>query len=100
MLHFAGGIALRMNIGNFLQLQRAFEGDREMDAASEVEKIGRLEKLAGQIFIDPVIGQNRLQFARNHDQFMDKRARFLFATDVRAPAPDTSPEWPAQSADT
>jgi len=28
VLHFARGIALRMNVGNFLELQRAFERDR------------------------------------------------------------------------
>ena len=28
VLHLAGGIALGVNVGNFLQLERAFEGDR------------------------------------------------------------------------
>ena len=48
VLHFAGGIALGMNVGNFLELQRAFEGDGEVDAASEIQEIGVAEELPGQ----------------------------------------------------
>ena len=51
MLHFAGGIAFGVNVGDFLELQRAFEGDGVMDAAREIEKIGVAEKLAGQRFV-------------------------------------------------
>jgi hypothetical protein len=38
VLHFAGGIAFGVNVGNFLQLERAFERDRIVNAAAEKEK--------------------------------------------------------------
>ena len=46
VLHFAGGIAFGVDVGNFFQFERAFEGDGVVDAASEVEKIGMAEKQA------------------------------------------------------
>ena len=41
VLHFAGRVALGVNVGDFLELERAFEGDGEMDAAAEVEEVAR-----------------------------------------------------------
>ena len=41
VLHFAGGVALGVDVGDFLQLERAFEGDGVMDAAAEEEEIVR-----------------------------------------------------------
>ena len=52
VLHFAGGIAFGVDVGNFLQLQRAFESDRVVNAAAEVEEIGVAEELAGERFED------------------------------------------------
>ena len=52
VLHFAGGIALGVNVGNFLELQRAFERDGVVDAAAEIQEIGVAEKLPRQGFID------------------------------------------------
>ncbi len=49
MLHFAGGVALGVDVGNFLELERAFEGDGEMDAATEVEKIARVGEAGGEL---------------------------------------------------
>ena len=40
VLHLAGGIAFRVDIGNLFQLERALERDGEMNAAAEVQKIG------------------------------------------------------------
>ena len=51
MLHFARGIALGVNVRDFLELQRAFEGDRVVDAAREIEEIGVAKELAGQRFV-------------------------------------------------
>src|SRR5579875_3935820 len=45
VLHFAGGIAFGVNVGNFLQLQRAFQRDGVMNAAAEIQKIRMAEKL-------------------------------------------------------
>ena len=35
VLHLSGGIAFGVDVGDFFQLERAFEGDRVMDAPSE-----------------------------------------------------------------
>src|SRR5712671_7626906 len=45
VLHFAGGIAFGVDVGNFLELEGAFQRDRVVDAASEVKKIGITKKL-------------------------------------------------------
>jgi len=39
MLEFAGGIALGVDVGDFLQLQRAFERQRIAGAAAEIEHV-------------------------------------------------------------
>ena len=53
VLHFAGGIAFGVDVGNFFELQRAFERDGIVDAAAEIEKIGVAEKLARELFVIP-----------------------------------------------
>ena len=40
VLHLAGRIALGVDVRDLLQLQRAFERDRVVDAAAEVEEVG------------------------------------------------------------
>jgi len=45
MLHLTRRITLRVNVRDLLQLQRAFESDREIDATTEIEKVGRAEEL-------------------------------------------------------
>ena len=49
VLHFACGIAFGVNVGNFLQLESAFERDGEVNAAAEIEKIGVAEELARNV---------------------------------------------------
>ena len=49
MLHFAGRVAFGVDVGNFLELERAFEGDGEMDAAAEVEKVARVGEALAQL---------------------------------------------------
>ena len=39
VLHLTGRIAFGVNVGDLLQLQRAFERDREVNAAAEIKKI-------------------------------------------------------------
>ena len=51
VLHFARGVTFRVNVGNFLQLERAFQRDGVVDAATEVEEIGVAEELPGEIFV-------------------------------------------------
>ncbi len=52
VFHLAGGVAFRVNVGNFLELEGAFESDGIVDAAAEVEKIGVAEKLTGEVFVE------------------------------------------------
>ena len=39
VLHLAGGVAFGVDVGDFLELERAFEGDGEVDAAAEEEEV-------------------------------------------------------------
>ena len=39
VLHLAGRVALRVDVGDLLQLQRALEGHRVVEAAAEIEEV-------------------------------------------------------------
>ena len=39
VLHLAGGIALGVDIGDLLELERALEGDGVVDAAAQEEEV-------------------------------------------------------------
>ncbi len=95
VLHLARGIAFRVDVGNFLQLQRAFERDGEMNAAAEIEKIVGAEKLAGEVFVLPVVGQNGFELAGNAHQFMHESAGAILVPDARGFRRDRGREWPA-----
>ena len=45
VLHLAGRIAFGVDVGDFLELQRAFERDRIVDAAAEVQEVGAVVEL-------------------------------------------------------
>ncbi len=49
MLQFTGSVGLRMDVGDFFQLQCAFHGDRIVDGAAKVENIIRLDELFSDI---------------------------------------------------
>ena len=40
VLHLAGGIALGVDVGDLLELERAFERDRIVDAAAQEQEVG------------------------------------------------------------
>ena len=50
VFHFAGRIALGMDVGNLLELQRAFVGNRHVDAASQIETVANIFQLECQLF--------------------------------------------------
>ena len=50
VLHLAGGITLGVNVGDLLQLERAFERDRIVDAAAEIEEVGAVVELRRDLF--------------------------------------------------
>ena len=39
VLHLAGRVALGVDVGEFLELERAFQGDWEVDAAGQEQKV-------------------------------------------------------------
>ena len=41
MLHLAGRVAFGVDVGNLLELERAFQRNREMDSAAQKQKITR-----------------------------------------------------------
>ena len=45
VLHLAGGIALGVDVGDLLELERALERQREAGAAAEIEHVARLGDL-------------------------------------------------------
>jgi hypothetical protein len=50
VLHLASRIAFGVDVGNFLELERALERDRVVDAAAEIEEVARLAVLARDFF--------------------------------------------------
>ena len=70
MLEFAGGIAFGVDVGNFLQLQRAFQRERIAGAAAEIEDVFGFCDVARQFF-DVRLGCQRCGHqARNFHQPM------------------------------
>ena len=52
VLHLAGGIRLRMEIADLLELERALVGRRRIDAASEEERrVGAAEDARGSLVL-------------------------------------------------
>ena len=54
VLHLAGGIAFGVDVGNLLQLERAFERQRIGAAAAEIEHVACLGDLYGDL-ADPLV---------------------------------------------
>ena len=70
MLHLAGGIAFGVDVGNFFQLECAFERDRIVDAAAEEEKVLRPRVLLGELLARFFARQNLLQLAGQAREFV------------------------------
>ena len=59
MFHFGGRIAFRMNVADFLQLQRTFQRDREVVEPTKVQKVVEAKVLVGH-FTDSVMALQSL----------------------------------------
>ena len=61
-----------MNVRDFLELQSAFERDRVVDAAAQIEKIGKAEELPRQVFVEAsfIRLQDGFDFVRNAREFL------------------------------
>ena len=70
MLEFAGGIAFGVDVGNFLELERAFQCDRKAGAAAEIKHVLHLGEIMRELF-DLRLERQRLRHqARHLDQGM------------------------------
>ena len=90
VLHLARRIAFGVNVGNLFQLQSAFESDREIDSAPEVEKIGRAEKLLRQFFDLVRLVQQVLDLDRQFGQLLRVMLCFVASRVFRAVGRDTA----------
>ena len=75
VLHFAGRIALGVDVRNLLQLQRAFERDRIVDAAAEKQEVGAVVEPAGDLLDLRRELQRLLEQLRQLQQRVDVRLR-------------------------
>src|SRR6185437_13897089 len=64
-------ITFRVDVGNFLQFERAFERDGVVDTASQEQEILRARIFLGQIFTFFFAGQQVFELARNTREFLD-----------------------------
>jgi hypothetical protein len=83
VLEFAGGITLGMDVGDFLQLQRPFEGDGIGRAAAEIEDVLDLRQAAGQRLDMWLEAQGRAQKARD---FAERPGPIFHVVDRQEPA--------------
>src|SRR6202034_1773748 len=70
MLHFTCGITFRMDVGNFFELEGAFQSDRVVDAAAEIKEIRVAEEQASEFFERGVALQNRFDFMRDASELL------------------------------
>jgi len=77
MLHLARGITLGVNVGNLLQLQRAFQCDRVMNPAPQIQKIRLPEILPRQRLVKSCLLrlQDRLHLVRNPRELQHQLTR-------------------------
>ena len=65
VLEFARGIALGMDVGDFLELERAFERERIAGAAAEIEHVVALGEIAREL-LDLRLEPQRLRHQARH----------------------------------
>ena len=79
MLHLAGGVAFGVDVGDLLELERAFEGDGVVDAAAEEEEVAGGGEGLGELAALVVDGtQNLFELAGDFGEFGDEVERFGF----------------------
>src|SRR5271155_206181 len=70
MLHLARRISLSVDVGDFFQLEGAFQSDGIVNAAAKKKKILRTLESLGQLFAFFVVSQNVLKLAGNEDKLL------------------------------
>ena len=72
VLHFAGRVAFGVDVRDFLELQRTFEGDRVVDAPAQIEKISKTKELPSEVFVESrlIRLQDGFYFMRDAREFL------------------------------
>src|ERR1017187_6534396 len=74
VLHLPGGITFGVDIGDLLQLERAFESDGEVHAPAEEEEVRGAVQVPAQRFVQRIVGEDGLELAGNPQQFLNQAA--------------------------
>ena len=98
VLHLAGRVALGVDVRDLLQLQRAFERDRIVDAAPEIEKVAALVEPLRDLLGDRLALERLLEQQRQLRQPFDVRPGLRPASASRESARGTSPAGAARRA--
>src|SRR6266481_2973183 len=91
VLHLAGGVTFGVDVRDLLQLERALERDREVDAAAEVEEVARVAVFLGDLLDRALALQALLDVRRQVDEILDQRVRVRLGENA-APTRDVDPE--------
>src|SRR5262249_33642444 len=72
VLHLAGGVALGVDVGDFLQFQCALEGNRIVNATTEIQEVCSAVEASGDFF----------DFGRNPERFLKHMGQLKQCVDV------------------
>ena len=75
VLHLGGGIALGVNVADFLELQRSLECDGEVVAAAEVEHVAHVLVAVREVADQLVLGEDLLDLGGDGLQRADQAGR-------------------------
>src|SRR6266481_797476 len=78
VLHLASGVALGVDIGNFLQLQRALKSNGVVNATGQEEEVLGAGILFGQVFAFFVARQQAFELSRKLYQLLNQMLGLLF----------------------
>ena len=86
VLHLAGGVALRVHVGELLELERALQRERIVDAAAQEQEVLVARELAGQLRDRVLHLEGLLHEAGQLEQALDVLASVLREQGAAAPA--------------
>ena len=73
VLHLARRITFGVNVGDFLELERAFERDGIVNAASEEKEVLGADISFRQLVASLIVGENLFQLAGDAHEFLHRR---------------------------
>ena len=82
MLHLAGRIPFRVDVGNFLQLECSFQGRRKVVGTAEIQKVRVIRILPSDIKHMRGIAENDLHLLRKGAQRFDNGRASAFVKPV------------------